>query len=333
MSNYSFFIGIDVSKAIIDVSYHLSGQATYLGEYLNSEEGFISLIKDLSTKTDKSTDKWFVCFENTGSYSKALFKWFFSQGIPCLEENPLKISKSLGLRRGKSDKVDSIDICQYAFEKRDSLRSGKPLNPLIIKLKTVLSRRELLVKQRAALQVSLKEQKTSMDHDLYEELERANKEMLDYYGKQVKELEDKMEEIIGEDPVMAKNHKLLQSIIGIARIISAYLIATTHNFILFNCAKKYSCYCGIAPFPNSSGIKKGRTRVSHMANKRMKSLLSNSIPSVIAHDPEISHYYKRKIEQGKKPGVVSNAIKNKLIHRAFAVIRRQTPFVKMMNYT
>lgn len=63
-------------------------------------------------------NKWLICFENTGSYSKEILYFLVDQDIPCLEENPLKISRSLGLRRGKSDKVDSQDICNYAFEKR-----------------------------------------------------------------------------------------------------------------------------------------------------------------------------------------------------------------------
>ena len=58
----------------------------------------------------------------------------------------------------------------------------------------------------------------------------------------------------------------------------------------------------------------------------MKSLLSNSMATAILHDPDIAKYYKRKIEEGKKPGVVVNAVKNKIVHRVFAVIKRKTPY-------
>lgn len=332
MCYYSFFIGIDVSKAVLDVSCFKNGQTIYLGEYLNSKSGFKSMIKDLSKRTQSSYQEWFICFENTGCYSKELLYWLTDQGIPCLEENPLKISKSLGLRRGKDDKTDSQDISRYVFEKRDSIKPSILDKSMIIKLKSVLARRELLVKQRTALKVSLKDQKRSMDPDLYEDLEFDNQAMIKHYDKQIKGLEGKMKQLIQSDPQAAKNDKLLQSIIGIAKITSAYLIATTNNFESLTNAKKYACYAGIAPFPKSSGIKKGKKKVNQMANKKMKSLLSNGIPSIIAHDPEISIYYAKKIKQGKEPGVVTNAIKNKVIHRAFAVIRRQTPFVKMMTY-
>ena len=43
-------------------------------------------------------------------------------------------------------------------------------------------------------------------------------------------------------------------------------------------------------------------------------------------------YYNRKKEEGKESGVVLNAIKNKLIQRVFAVVKRGTPYVKLMTY-
>ena len=332
MFNYSIFIGIDVSKAVIDVSYYFNGHVIYLDQYFNTKKGFKSFINDLSKIIQRPTQEWFVCFENTGSYSKELLYWLISQSIPCREENPIKISRSLGIRRGKNDKIDSMDICNYAFEKRDKIESTILDKPLVIKLKTILSRRDLLVKHKTALKVSLKEQKSSLDKILYKELNDKNEAMISYYEEDIKALEDKIQEVIQSDPVAAKNNKLLQSIVGIGTITSAYLISTTNNFESFKDARKYACYSGIAPFPNSSGTKTGKTKVNHMANKKIKSLLSNCIAAAIVHDPEISHYYARKIQSGKRYGIVANAIKNKLIHRAFAVIKRQTPYVKMMNY-
>ncbi len=332
MFNYSFFVGIDVSKAVIDVSFFSNGQVVYLGQYFNDESDFESVIKDLSFKTNIPIDQWMICFENTGSYSKALLYWLISQGIPCLEENPLAIKKSLGLRRGKSDKMDSKDICYYAFEKRDKITPTILDKPFVIQLKSLLSRRDLLVKHRTALKASLKEQKSSMLQELYVKLDHQNTLMIKFYNEQIKALEQEIQQVINSDHSAAKNNELIQTIIGIGSITAAYFIGTTNNFESFTNSRKYSCYIGAAPFPDDSGTKKGKTRVSAMAYKKMKSLLSNGVISAIGHDPEIGLYFKRKKKEGKKSGVVYNAIKNKLIHRVFAVVNRQTPYVKMMNY-
>ncbi len=43
-------------------------------------------------------------------------------------------------------------------------------------------------------------------------------------------------------------------------------------------------------------------------------------------DPELKTYYTRKVLEGKNKMAVLNAIRNKLIHRVCAVIKRGTPY-------
>jgi len=332
MSKFSFFIGCDISKSFFDVSHLEDGPAIYLGRFDNDIKGYLTLIKSLRKVTNISIDKWVICFENTGCYSKPLLKWLHTYGINCIEENPLRISRSLGLRRGKSDKIDSLDICRYLIEKQDILALTQPLDLTITKLKKFLSRRDFLVRQRSALKVSLKEQKGFIDSELYNELKDDNDLLIAEYDRQIKELESKIDTTVLQDKAIAKSYKLIRSVIGIGRITGAYLIATTNNFESFTCSRKYASYCGIAPFPRSSGKKIGRNKVSHMANKKIKSLLSNCILLSIRHDPQLASYYQRKLEEGKETGIVLNAVKNKIIQRVFAVVKRQTPYVKLNTY-
>lgn len=332
MSNFSFFIGSDVSKAVIDIAYHNEGKSVYLGQFSNSKNGFVSLFKLLKKLSPLPVTNWLLCFENTGIYSKPLLRWCIENGIPCVEENALKISRSLGLKRGKDDKVDSLDICQYIFEKRDSAVPSTLPAPLITKLKQLLARRDFLVKQRQSLTVSLKEKMGFIDDSIVKDLSPGNDILLNAFKKEIKVIENLISKLINSDAQAKENHNLAQSIIGIGEITSAYMIAVTQNFTTFKSARKFACYCGVAPFPNRSGIKKGANRVSHIANKKMKSLFSNCIMSAIVHDPEIALYYKRKRAEGKRSGIVLNAVKNKLIHRVFAVVNRKSPYVKLMNY-
>jgi transposase len=332
MCNYSFFVGADISKSVIDVSYYDSGKSVYLGQFSNNQKGFTRVVNKLSKISKHEIGNWFVCFENTGVYSKPFLAFLFNQSIPCKEESALKISRSLGLRRGKDDKVDSMDICQYAYEKRDSLIASKLPSSLILRLRKLLARRDFLVRQRQSLKVSLKEQKGFIDDELYDELNIGNTILIETYDLQIKGLEVSIKVLINSDPKVASNDDLARSVIGIGNITSAYMIAVTENYTTFDDPRKFACYCGVAPFPNRSGTRKGSTRVSHIANKKMKSLFSNCTMSAINFDPEIAKYYKRKKEEGKKAGVVLNAVKNKLIQRVFSVIKRQTPYVKLMSY-
>ena len=69
-----------------------------------------------------------------------------------------------------------------------------------------------------------------------------------------------------------------------------------------------------------------------MANKKMKSLLNMAARSAITHDPELKNYYHQKVNQGKNKMSVLNIIRNKIIHRAFAVVNRGTPYVILQNH-
>lgn len=332
MCNYSFFVGADISKAVIDISYHENGSAIYLGQFPNNNKGFYRALKSLTKITSVAYSKFFICFENTGVYSKPFLHFLIKEAIPCKEESALKISRSLGLRRGKDDKVDSQDICQYAYEKRDSIIPSKLPSALIIRLRKLLARRDFLVRQRQSLKVSLKEQKGFIDNEIFNELIIGNNILIDAYDIQIKGLEESIQALIDSNTNVSENDNLARSVIGIGAITSAYIIAVTENYTVFNDPRKFACYCGVAPFPNRSGTRRGNTRVSHIANKKMKSLFSNCTMSAINFDPEISKYYKRKRAEGKKAGIVLNAVKNKLIQRVFCVIKRQKPYVKIMNY-
>ena len=112
-----------------------------------------------------------------------------------------------------------------------------------------------------------------------------------------------------------------------------FLIAYTNAFTKFNDTRKFASFCGIAPFPNSSGTSiKGRTKVSHLANKKIKSLLDLCAKSAIQSNPEMKNYYQKRIEQGKNKMSTINIIRNKILSRVFAVVKRQTPYVDFMKF-
>jgi len=69
-----------------------------------------------------------------------------------------------------------------------------------------------------------------------------------------------------------------------------------------------------------------------MANKEsagdpVKKIVHMGAMSVIHCNPKIKHYYCRKMSEGKHALSIINAVKNKLVLRAVAVIKSQTPYV------
>lgn len=333
MQTYKFFIGIDVSKSWIDIAYYKNSKGVYLGRFSNAIEGFKKMKEQLSTLTDVALSKWFICFENTGSYSKLLLSWSYSQAINCKEENALRIKRSLGLKRGHEDRLDSKTISEYAYLYREHLSPSIPASPTLKKLRKLLSRRALLVRHKTAILVSFKEHKTEYAVESRRMIEKQNKALITEFNRSIQEVEDQINTTIEEDEEMRCNNQLVQSVKGIGPVISAHMIAYTDNFTRFENARQFSSYCGVAPFPNSSGSsKRGKAKVSHLANKKIKTLLANGANSAINHDKELKLYYERKRKEGKEYGTVINAVKNKLLSRIFAVVKRGTPWVAYSTY-
>ncbi|RPJ69052.1 MAG: IS110 family transposase [Alphaproteobacteria bacterium] len=132
---------------------------------------------------------------------------------------------------------------------------------------------------------------------------------------------------------LADTFRLLLSIRGIGKVLAVYLITLTDNFTKFLSPRKFACYAGIAPFEYSSGSSvKGRTKVHSCANKQIKSLLNMAAMSAIQLNGEYKTYYLRRLSEGKNKMSTLNIIRNKLVFRAFAVVKRGTPYVDLCRF-
>ena len=142
-----------------------------------------------------------------------------------------------------------------------------------------------------------------------------------------------MMDIVIEDNNLKDMYYLVVSIKGIGRMSALLVIIYTNRFTKFETWRKFASYCGTAPFPYQSGTSiKGRSKVSHFANKQIKSILNMCAISAIQHNPEMRIYYQRRTEQGKNKMSTINIIRNKLIARMFAVVKRGTIYESKLRY-
>ena len=199
----------------------------------------------------------------------------------------------------------------------------------LLQIKQLLTYRDQQSKIKVSLLNSLK------NHNQYQQIlgsiaisnEISNQ--IDDCVIRIDNIDKQIKDLIRSDVELKKNFELATSVKGIGLVIASFMLVTTNNFTSFENGRKYACYSGIAPFENSSGKYHGKAKVSPLANKRVKSLLSNGANSAYKWDPEIRAYYERKIKEGKHHNLVINAIKCKLVNRIFAVVKRQTPYVNI----
>jgi transposase len=319
-------IGADLSKKTIDVASHPNGQCLKI---TNDSEGFYRFkawVKD--QYQDLSQVK--MVMEHTGAYSYRFEQFLHQQQISFSKVPGLAIKKSMGMVRGKSDKQDSIRIARYGYEKMDQLTSVEPLSAAIQRLQQLHSLREKLVANRASLRTAVKEMQFVYACSKKDLLLATQLDLIKCYDKQVTKLEQQIQAELKSEDAIEQNYELLQSIKGVGKVLAVAAIVKTNNFTKFPNARKFACFCGTAPFENSSGTSiRKRTKVSHMADKKMKTLLDLAAKCAIRYDDELRQYYVRRVESGKSKMSTINVVRNKILYRMFAVIKRQTPFYKL----
>lgn len=324
---FRHFLGIDVSKKVLDVVCRTKGQHFQVA---NTPEGIEQLATYLKQNRLAAKQCFFV-LEHTGLYTKPFEQFCHQQGWCYCIVSGLAVKRSLGIARGKNDQVDAHRIAQYGYEKKEQLSPAAGRDLRLEKLKTLMNYRDKLVRQQAGFIASVKEQQRFLQLNNDDILVESQQTLIAALQQQIEAIEADIQQLIRAEPALNHNYELLTSITGIGFVNAVYALIFTGNFTLFTSARKFACYCGTAPFEDSSGSsRKGKTRVSHLANKKLKSLLDQAAKCAINYDKELNAYYQKRIKIGKSKMSTINIVRNKLLYRMFAVIKRQTPFEK--NY-
>lgn len=332
--SFSFFIGVDVSKFKLDACFLQADAKQGCHQVFdNTLKGIRMMIKWVHELAAVSKENYLFCLEHTGIYAMPLCYYLGEQDYRFAMVPALEILKSIGVKRGKTDKADAAAIAKYAQTRCDDIGLYSLPEKQLVKLKFLLTHRNLLVKTRKTFHVALTEPSSFVEKDLIVDITRQSKQLIVNLDRKIKQIEKQITEVIEGNEQMKKTYDLLVSVPGIGPHIAAYLLVYTRCFTVFENSRKFACYAGIAPFEHQSGISiKGRSRVSHLANKRMKSLLNLAALTAKKSDAQIKHYYERKIKEGKNPMLVLNNIRNKIVARIFATIKRQTPYVFTMQF-
>jgi len=320
MEQVSFFTGIDVSKLWLDIAVFKPGHGiAYRTRINNNAKEIRSFFKGLKRQLNAEITEHLFCMEHTGKYGYAFLNASIVEQAKVWVELPIQIKRSQGLVRGKTDQWDAARIAQYAYRFADKAVFWKPADKTIQDLKELQVKRNRLVKAHAQLTQENK------NDPLF-------KKPLLAIRQAIQAVEIKMEELIVQNESAVQQYELLKTVPGIGKQTAIALIIVTNGFTRLTETRKLSCYSGLAPFPYSSGSSvKGRTKVSKMGDKKLKVLLNLSAWNAIRSIAAFKDYFNRKVSEGKHKMSVINAVRNKLIALALAVIKRNSPFEK--NYS
>jgi transposase len=329
---YAYVVGTDICKESLDVCLiRVADKHLCYQKFNNNMQGFQRMkvwLKSYGCELEKDT---LFCMEHTGLYTRRLVHYLMSRNVAVWLETPLQLKRSIGLARGKDDKIDSERIAKYALLHQDQAVLVSLSSLTIEKLKDLQANRNRLLKALNSIKTTVKEM-LSVDVTSGKTLQQVNKDAIKGLEKSLEQVEEKMSEFIEQDDELKKKYDLVTSIKGVGKVLAITLLVFTHGFTKMEDGRKLACYCGVAPFEYRSGTSVfGKTGVSKFANKELKRILYLVSMNSIQYNSELKAYFKRKVEEGKPKMSVLNAVQNKLLHQIAAIVKRGTPYVEKLD--
>jgi transposase len=333
MQTWKLYIGIDVSKLKLDVCLCAASNPKEKESIIvsNNFKGLAEILKAIDKKGFNYSEVLF-CFEHTGVYSMPLCYFLQENKVSYSMVPAIEIKRSKGLTRGKTDKTDAKDIAVYAITHLHKIQCSQLPERSLMQLKVMMSEREKIVKAIGMFQKT-SEKCDFLPKEVLKDTLRINKSTVLMLKKKLKAVDEAISKVANANEIISKQLDLARTIPGIGPQTALYLIIYSRCFQAFSSWRKFACYGGIAPFHYQSGSSiKGRTKVSPLANKKLKSLLNMAALTAKKYDPDLKNYYQRKVKEGKNPMLVMNAIRCKLVSRVFATVKRETPYVNTQKF-
>jgi len=300
------FVGIDVSKAQLDVAIRPTGEKE---SFANDKAGIKALVKRLA-----KIEPTLIVLEATGGYERQVTRALVSADLPVVVVNPRQVrdfAKATG-QLAKTDSIDAAVLAHFAEVIRPELR---PLPDVVtLELRALTARRRQILEMIAAennrLAMTSKAVAKRIDAHirwLEQELERANQEL---------------DQAIEQSPIWKENDELLRSAKGIGPITSRTLLAELPELGTLD-RKQISALVGVAPFNRDSGSLKGRRSIwGGRAPVRCALYMATLVAT--RRNPVIRDFYKRLTAKGKLFKVALVACMRKLLTILNSMIKHKT---------
>lgn len=312
--NKQIFIGIDVSKATLEVAYR--GRAG-TQQFANSEEGMQALQKQLEVDQERIA---VILMEATGGLEKLCATTFCLADYAVMVVNPRQahdFAKALGYL-SKTDATDAQALSQFAHtlyhrEGRDKLLMKLPSKEQDL-LQALMTRRSQLIGMRVAEENRLASAHRTQHKSIKAVIKLLDKQIAridkDVGNQLQKHFQDKLD--------------LLKGLKGVAQQTQAVLMASLPELgSLTN--REIAKLVGVAPLNRDSGTMRGKRR-TWGGRSQVRSALYMATLSAVRWDPTLSAFYQRLKAAGKLPKVALVACMHKLLRIINAVIKSNKPW-------
>lgn len=317
-------LGIDVSKATLDICLRLeTGKQLFL-TVKNTSQGYAKLANWLERQEAAPSA---VCLEATNSYGVGIALFCYERAMTVYLVNPSQVHAFMGaeLRRVKTDKADAALLADFAVAMAHKLQPWKPLPEQYQELRELVRHLHQLIDNRARA-------KTHMEKIDYlmsaakPHIVRSLKAELQHYEKEIKLILKDIQQCLRTHEELQGRYELLLSAPGVGPMTALTFMTEVPDIRQFASAKQLAAYAGVTPRIRHSGTRMPSSQpISKIGNARLRKAFYMAALTAKRFNQSIVGF-ARRLQQHKKPKVVTIAVERKLIHLLYAMEKNQRPF-------
>jgi transposase len=304
----SLYVGIDVSKAQLDVAVGRDGAEWSAS---NDRVGIGRTVERL-----REIQPALIVVESTGGLEVPLIVELSAVQLPVALVHPGRVrdfARSLG-RLAKTDKLDARLLAHF----------GEAIQPPLTQLPSqeVQELNGLMVRRRQVLDLIVDEQNHLASTRL--SLRQRIEEHLVWLQEELDHLDRAIEAMIQCIPAFHEKETLLRSAKGVGPVLSAKLLSGLPELGQLN-RKKIAALVGVAPFNDDSGHRRGKRRIKG-GRADVRKVLYMATVAAVRFNPVIRSFYQHLLSQGKLKKVALVACMRKFLTILNAMVRDMRPF-------
>lgn len=318
------YLGIDVSKLKLDCALLLD-TTHFKCKYKtvkNTADGVQSLIQ-WCAKQGAEPAALHIIMEATGRYHENCAELLYDAGVTVSIVNPAQVrdfAKAMA-QRGKTDGLDSLALARFGVAMQPAAWQPPALHAR--QLQALLTRREAVAKD---LRREMNRQEKALSAPTPTLVLQSIEQAVCFLAKELKRLDQAIDEHIDRHPDLKDDQRLLTSIPGVGPQVSRTMMAVMHTH-QFTSAQGLAAYLGLVPRPRQSGSSVlGRTCLAKNGPGTVRALLYLAAVSAIRYNPHIQALYERLQANGKSKMSALGAAMRKLVHICFGVLKTRCAY-------
>ena len=297
------YIGIDVSKAMLEVSELPEGGSWQVA---NTPPGIDKLVRRLL-----ELEPALVTLEACGKLETPLVAEMWAQGLPVAVVNPRQV-RDFARARGILAKTDSIDAKALAsFGQMVKPDVRPPVTKETMEMQALLSRRRQVIGMKVAEENRLHSSMAVVRRRIERHLKALTEELV--------ELDNDLDQMVRDSPVWQERESLMRSVPGVGQVVASTLLARLPELGQLN-RKQIASLVGLAPFNRDSGTLRGK-RTVWGGRGEVRRVLYMAALSARQHNPVIKTFYRRLVEAGKPRKLALVACMRKLLTTLNAMVK------------